>query len=141
MERAAAMASLLESSTTTSPAALQYHNAGTAATCSLPLRQIYHGPGAHSSHPQAARSLSSLLSCLVLTLVLTLWHTLQEVDSQLEEAELRRMVQLLEEQAEVGSGEGELRIDYDGFAQVGLGRGCVTRVLGCAYGCMHLDSM
>ena len=44
---------------------------------------------------------------------------LQEVESQLEEADLRRMVQLLEEQAEAAAGDGQLRINYDGFAQVG----------------------
>jgi hypothetical protein len=43
---------------------------------------------------------------------------LQEVESQLEESDLRRMAQLLEEQAEAAPGDGELRINYDGFAQV-----------------------
>lgn len=41
---------------------------------------------------------------------------------QLEEADLRRIVALLEEQAEPAP-DGEMRINYDGFAQVCVGGG------------------
>ncbi|KAI8477014.1 MAG: hypothetical protein J3K34DRAFT_498330 [Monoraphidium minutum] len=49
---------------------------------------------------------------------------LQEAEAQLEESDLRRIVQLLEEQAVLGrGGEADPRINYDGFAQA---RGCVA---------------
>lgn len=45
---------------------------------------------------------------------------------QLEEADLRRIVALLEEQAEPAP-DGEMRINYDGFAQVCVGGGALTQ--------------
>lgn len=47
---------------------------------------------------------------------------LLDAEAQLGEADLRRAVALLEAQAVAAEG-GELRIDYDGLAQVGGGAG------------------